>query len=183
MLKKCLVCGREFNSPPSADVVTCSAECKKNRRSQLLRGHEVTSDTRKKISMAAKEQDRSKNLSKGTPAAMVSPKAGRFETNSSAKDWTILSPDGKIYNFVNLRNWIRQNLDKFGNHLSERDVDRINSGFRVAKRNMLRGTSTTTYKGWSVLYCGSSNKEKQKQGENKDDEDNVQEIPGNSSRC
>lgn len=174
MIKKCKVCGQEFNSPPSADKVTCSAECRRKRRSQLLRGHEVTSDTRKKISVAAKEQDRSKNLSKGTPAAMVSPKAGRFETNSSAKDWTILSPDGKIYNFVNLRNWIRQNLDKFGNHLSERDVDRINSGFRVAKRNMVKGKSTVTYKEWSVLYCGSSNKEKERQGVNEnEDEDNL----------
>ena len=161
MIKNCIVCGREFNSPPSADKVTCSMECQKKRRSQLLKGHEVSDKTKAKISKAAKERGHTENLSKGTPAAMKSPKGGRFETNSSAKDWTIMAPSGNIYTITNLKNWIRQNPEKFGDDLSEADIDRISSGFRVVARNARKGKSGTTYKGWSVLYTGLKNIEKE----------------------
>ena len=169
MIKKCKVCGREFNSPPSADKVTCSAECRRKRRSRLLKGHKVSTEAKKKISAAAKKQDRSENLKKGTPAAAQSPKAGRCETNSSAKDWIIMSPDGELYHVLNLKNWVRQHLDEFGQDLTDGDADRISNGFRVIKNNMLHGRSAVTYKGWSVLYCGSKNVEKSK-GANEDED-------------
>lgn len=168
MIKNCLVCGREFSSPPSAGKVTCSRECKCKRRSQLLRGHKVSADAKTKISAAAKERGQTENLKKGTPAAMVSPKAGRFETNSSAKDWTIMSPSGDVYNIVNLKNWIREHMDLFDDCYTEEDVNRISAGFRVAKNNMEKGRNTVTYKGWSILYCGTKNIEKVRQKENED---------------
>jgi hypothetical protein len=168
MIKKCKVCGQEFSSPPSAGKVTCSRECKCKRRSQLLRGHKVSTDVKKKISAAAKEQDRSERLKKGTPAAMASPKAGRFETNSSARNWTIMSPSGEIYTVVNLKNWIREHKDLFDDCYTDEDVNRISNGFRVVKNNMKRGKGTVTYKGWSILYCGSKNIEKARHKENED---------------
>lgn len=65
-----------------------------------------------------------------------------------------MSPEGDIYNITNLKNWIRQNGEKFGCDLTEADIDRISSGFRVVARNARNGKSGTTYKGWSVLYTG-----------------------------
>ena len=161
MIKKCIVCGRGFKASPSDNVVTCSPECRSKRRSQVLKGHKVTDKVKAKMSQAAKKRD-SENLKKGTPAAQKSPKGGRFETNSSAKDWTIMSPEGDIYNITNLRNWIRQNGEKFGCDLTEADIDRISSGFRVTARNTRKGKSGTTYKGWSVLHTGLKNVEKEK---------------------
>lgn len=162
MIKKCIVCGRGFKASPSDNVVTCSSQCRSKRRSQLLKGHEVSDKTKAKISKAAKERGHTENLSKGTPAAMKSPKGGRFETNSSAKDWTIMSPEGEIYNIINLKHWIRQNQEKFGDDLCEADINRISSGLRVVAKNTRTGKGCTTYKGWSVLHTGSKNVEKEK---------------------
>ena len=127
----------------------------------MLKGHKVGAETREKMSKAAKDNGLTENLKKGTPAALASPKGGRFETNSSAKDWTIMSPDGKVYTIVNLKNWIRQNIELFGDNLTDADVERISSGFRVINRNARRGKGTVTYKGWSVLHCGLKNFDKQ----------------------
>ena len=165
MIKKCIVCGRGFKASPSDNVVTCSPECRSKRRSQVLKGHKVTDEVKAKISKAAKNRD-NENLKKGTSAAQKSPKGGRFETNSSAKDWTIMSPEDEIYTVTNLKNWIRQNPEKFGDDLSEADIDRISSGFRVVAKNARKGKSGTTYKGWSVLYTGLKNIEKEKENKN-----------------
>lgn len=161
MIKKCIVCGRGFKASPSDEIVTCSPECRSKRRSQVLKGHKVTDEVKAKMSEAAKKRD-SENLKKGTPAAQKSPKGGRFETNSSAKDWTIMSPEGEIYNIINLKHWIRQNQEKFGDDLCEADINRISSGLRVVAKNTRTGKGCTTYKGWSVLHTGSKNVEKEK---------------------
>lgn len=140
-------------------------ECRKKRRKQILTGHRVDNKTRQKMSKSARANGVSENLKKGTAAAMNSPKGGRFETNSSAKDWTIMSPEGKVYNVVNLKNWIRQNANLFGDNLTDDDIDRIGNGFRVAKNNIKKGKGTVTYKGWSILYCGCKNCEREKNTE------------------
>lgn len=79
-----------------------------------------------------------------------------------------MSPSGDVYNIVNLKNWIREHMDLFDDCYTEEDVNRISAGFRVAKNNMEKGRNTVTYKGWSILYCGTKNIEKVRQKENED---------------
>ena len=79
MIKKCVVCGAEFSAPPSSKKITCSSECKRKRRSELLKGHKVSASAREKISAAAKQRGYTENLKKGATAGKDSEKAGRGE--------------------------------------------------------------------------------------------------------
>lgn len=163
MIKYCVECGAEFSASPSDKKVTCSKECLKKRRSRLLKGHKVTDRTKEKIRVAAQKRGYTDNLKKGTPAAQKSPKAGRFNTNSSAKMYQIKSPEGKIYSFTNLHNWIRNNIELFNCEESERNINRISHGFYTAKRNIIKGKGTATYKDWQILYFDNrKNCEKEK---------------------
>jgi predicted nucleic acid-binding Zn ribbon protein len=152
--KICVVCGREFFSPPSDKTITCSPECRSIRRSEKLHERTIPDEVRKKISEKAKMQDRSKNLSKGTAAAMKSEKGGRGTKNSSAKDWTLYNLNTqKRYEFTNLREWLRQNLQElFGEEPTDKNVDRIYRGLQTIKRNMKIGNRCITYLGeWQVV--------------------------------
>jgi hypothetical protein len=152
--KICVVCGRKFFSPPSAKTITCSPECRSIRRSEKLKGHGVTADTRQKISDTAKTQDRSKNLSKGAAAAMQSEKGGRGVGNSSAKGWVLLNLNTqKTYEFVNLREWVRQNIrELFGEPPTDENVDRVSAGLRMIKHNAKIGKNCITYRDeWQII--------------------------------
>ena len=151
MIRNCTECGAEFTCSPSDKKVTCSKECSRQRRSRLLQKHEVTESTRQAISKTAKKQDRSTVLSKGTPAAMQSPKAGRFVTNSSAKKWYLINPDGRRYVCINLNQFIREHAADFGVPVdSDKDVDRIAGCFRTVKCLIKQGKNCTIY-GWSIV--------------------------------
>lgn len=150
MEAKCVVCGRIFSKSPSSDVVTCSPECSRKRRSEVLKGHKVSESTREKIRSAAKSRGYTDNLAKGTPAAQKSPKGGRFDTNSSAKSWTLVAPDGRFFQCTNLNNWIRSNIELFDCDLTDENVNRISAGFRTIKRNIKTNRSGQTYKGWTL---------------------------------
>lgn len=147
---KCAVCGKLFQKSPSDWVVTCSRECLRIRRSGMLAGHAVSDKTRQKISSAAKKRGFTENLAKGTPAAQRSPKGGRFNTNSSAKAWTLLSPDGRIFTCTNLNNWIRTHAELFGIEPTDENIRRVSAGFRVIKRNIKLNRGCQTYKGWTI---------------------------------
>lgn len=151
MIRKCTECGAEFKCSPTDKKVTCSKECSSKRRSRLLQKHHVSDETKDNISKVAKKQDRSQNLSKGTPAAMQSPKAGRFVTNSSAKGWVLLSPEGVLYKCTNLMQFIREHAADFGIPAdSDKDVRRVHATIRNVKKMMKRGDGCTFY-GWSLI--------------------------------
>lgn len=151
MIRKCAECGAAFKCSPTDKKVTCSPECSRKRRSRMLRKHPVSDEAKASISKAAKEQDRSQNLSKGTPAAMRSLKAGRFVTNSSAKGWVLLSPDGVRYKCTNLMQFIREHAADFGIAADDdTSVKRIHRGFRTVKQLMKRGGGCSIY-GWELI--------------------------------
>lgn len=148
--KKCVICGQEFPCPSSAKTVTCSPECR-SIRARKAASHKRPND-HEVLSQAAKKRGVSEITQKlGTAAAMNSPKAGRFETNSSAKTYTIMSPEGNEYQVSNLRNWIRENADLFGGDNSDEAVNRISNGFYTIARNTRLNKRGQTYKGWIVV--------------------------------
>lgn len=151
MIRKCVECGKEFKCSPSDKTITCSKECRGIRRSRLLTGKKHSIETKAKKSAAAKKRDNSANLSRGTEVAKRSPKAGRFETNSSAKRWIIISPDNVVYKCTNLREFIRRHGELFCiNGDDDKQVDRIESNFIVLKGGVKKGTRETCNGGWRI---------------------------------
>ena len=151
MIKKCVECGAEFYAPPSSKKITCSPECSKIRRSKIRKGCHISADAKKKISKKAKTRGFTVNLQKGTLAAKTSEKAGRTETNSSAKTYVIVSPNGKTYTVTNLANWVRNNIKLFGCELTDKNVDLISHGFYTIKKNIKKNRRGQTYKGWTII--------------------------------
>lgn len=149
--KICIVCGRAFACPPSDKTVTCSPECRRKYAAMRRDGKPLSTETRAKISAAAKGRDMSGIQAAGTEAALNSPKSGPFETNVSAKDWILTSPDGKVYRCRNLNLWVREHMDAFGVEPTKKNFHRVQSGLRQAKR----GKQASTYKGWKAELDGS----------------------------
>ena len=152
MIRYCTECGQPFKCSPSNKTVTCGKPCSKTRRSRLLTGHTVSQQTRQKIAVKASSQIRPA-LHSGTAAAQRSPKAGRFETNSSAKSWTLISPSGMQYKCTNLNMFIRCHSDLFGIRADDdAAVSRIAHCFIELKKGLKNGTRSTCCKGWRMVF-------------------------------
>lgn len=152
--KICVICGKEFDSPPSSKTVTCSIRCRQIRAAKSATGREKSIEEREKISKAAVGRDMTELQAIGTEAAAKSPHSGRFETNVNAKDWHLVSPEGKHYHFHSLNFWMRENGERlFGCKPDSRGFHNAVSGLRGAKR-ATQGKETAkccTYKGWRVI--------------------------------
>lgn len=164
--KVCVVCGKEFESPPSDETVTCSMECRKIRARNQRTGWKLSEETRKKISDEAKGRDMSKLLELGTRAAKESPNSGRFETNINAIDWHLIGPDGRHYYFHSLNFWLRENCrELFGCEPDSREYLNARSGLSGAKRAAMgKNYGCCTYKGWQVIPTDADRQ--RKTGEN-----------------
>ena len=148
--KVCPICGKLFPSPASDKTVTCSKECSVEWK---RRTHEGVSNQWSEESREKKrEQGQTENLKMGTPAAMASPVAGRFETNQEAKVWTLVDPSGNEIVVRNLSMWARENTDRFGKPEGDKSAEQIVHGF-YAIAQTLRGkrkTPAMTYFGWTL---------------------------------
>lgn len=155
MIKKCVVCGTEFKCSPSDKKITCGKECSRinKRLTHLGKSNTWSEESRKRLAGRGK----TKNLQKGTEAAMKSPKAGKFETNVGAKDWHVISPEGKHYKFRNLQNWARNNCSLFYVDETEENALKIAKGLQHAKAGELGRdfAHTSKYKGWSVVVTST----------------------------
>lgn len=151
--KICIICGKQFDCPPSESTVTCSKECNKEYAKQRRIGKKHTEETRKKIAEANKNRDLSAFQEKGTEAAKFSQKSGRFVTNVHAIDWHLISPEGKHYYFHSLQLWLRENgKELFGCEPDSREYNNVRSGLTGAKRFLLgKNYPCCTYKGWQVV--------------------------------
>lgn len=152
-IKHCVICGKAFKAPPSGRS-TCSDACEAELRRKQHKGK--TFNWGKKARERLASQGQTENLKKGTPAAQVSPLAGRFETNVNAKYWVIESPMGDVYEIDNLTLWARKHTELFGKLPCEHSVGQIVHGFYTAKRAILGKPKqhTPTYMGWQILKFG-----------------------------
>ena len=150
MIKKCVICGRDFYSPPSAKTVTCSPACR-SERARRAASRKRPEEVKAKISATAKGRDMSAIQGRGTEAAKNSPLAGRFETNSSAKTYTLVSPEGVKVEVTNLRQWARENSEFFGFDPTDENVQRICNGFYTIAKNIRLCRRGQTYKGWTII--------------------------------
>ena len=115
--------------------------------------HEGVSNQWSEESKAKKrEQGQTNNLKMGTPAAMASPVAGRFETNQEAKVWTLVDPSGNEIVVRNLSMWARENTGRFGKPEGDKSAEQIVHGFYAISQTLRgkRKTPAMTYFGWTL---------------------------------
>lgn len=140
--KKCVVCGAEFSVAPSmsASFSTCSPECRAeySRRRMIERrapdkiwrtcavcgrmfysppSATVTTCRRRECTGAARSASATSRLKTHLPEMQAglakSPICQRDERHHNAKNWCLSSPEGKCYEFRNLRHFVRTNSELF----------------------------------------------------------------------
>lgn len=148
--KVCPVCRKLFPSPESDKTVTCSKECSAEWKRRTHEG--VSNQWREESREKKRGQGQTDNLKLGTPAAMASPVAGRFETNQEAKIWTLVDPSGNEIVVRNLLMWARENTDKFGKPEGDKSAMQIAGGFRAIALTLRgkRKAASMTYYGWTL---------------------------------
>lgn len=160
--KICVECGKVFECPPSSKKITCSSDCQKIHARKRQTGVKPSKETRAKLSDAAQGRNMSELQKTGTAAASASPKSGRFVTNINAKDWHLISPEGKHYHFHSLNFWLRENVKElFGCEPDSHECENVRSGLGKAKGAVLgkKGCNSCTYKGWQVIPTDADHKQ------------------------
>lgn len=87
---------------------------------------------------------------KAATAHKLSSKSGRFETNSSAKTYILISPYGERIEVTNLSLWARKNCELFGFEPSDKNAEKISHGFYTIWENIRKSQRGQTYKGWTI---------------------------------
>ena len=148
--KVCPVCRKLFPSPASEKTVTCSKECSAEWKRKTHDG--VSNKWNEDSKDKKRKQGQTDNLKLGTPAAMASPIAGRFETNQEAKIWTLIDPLGNEILVRNLLMWSRENTEQFGKTEGDKSAKQIADGFRAIALTMRgkRKHPSMTYFGWTL---------------------------------
>lgn len=175
MIKKCVICGKEFKCTPSRNIVTCSYECRMKHLSSNHKGRKMPDAAKQKMRKARLDNPSNKEIQKkATEAAKKSPKSGKFETNRKAIDWHLVSPDGRHFFIHSLRHWLRnEGAREFGIDPDSKDYINTISGLSRVKKSVL-GTLPPgqrpgyTHKGWQVIPTRADERkaaEKRKQRE------------------
>lgn len=159
MIKRCVICGVAFESPPSTNKVTCSPACRSIRAAQAAKQSRRTWSQDAKARRAADPavKQRMEALQRvATAAALALPEGQRGEQNRAAKVWVLIAPDGSHVVVTNLLHWARGNYRLFEPDCADAEAAalRISAGFRAIATSM-RGTKcrerpVSTYKGWGL---------------------------------
>lgn len=131
-IKECVVCGKSFVAPPSSYKICCSATCSKKHRQKLqLTG---TYDKANAKWIAKRDQYAAEH---------------QGDKHPNAKYWKIKSPTGKTYETVNLKDFIRQNIELFDGSTVRQAFDGI---VKIkASEQGKRKRPVKSYKGWTLL--------------------------------
>ena len=141
MVKKCVICGKEFKCSPSDKIVTCSPACRSERarRALIARGDTLrTPEILKKIKESPKKKAHCRKIQIiGKNAAMKLPGGQKGIQNRTSKLWILIDPSGSKHAAINLVQFIRDNAEAFGiTSDDERSVHNIQSGFRAVLRTV-----------------------------------------------
>ena len=158
MVRKCVICGKEFNAPASSKKITCSKECSSIRKSQSHAGKHFSCSAAGRDS-ARRAAEKTGNLKNGVIAAQKLPKCQRGPQNQGSKIYYLRDPSGNTIKVINLLDWSRRHAkDYFDMEPTDHNAKVIANGFRNIKRSMEgklfhRGKprSAYTYKGWSLV--------------------------------
>ena len=164
MIRRCVVCGAEFDTPPSNNKITCSSDCSRIRKVQTHKGksNRWAEDKHESARQAAA---RTGNLKYGAAAAHKRPDSQRGPNHRDAKVWYLRDPEGNEVIAVNLLDWARQHTSDFGMEPTDHNATVIASGFRQIKLSMEgkrhrngKPSPVSTYKGWTLAAWADKNK-------------------------
>ena len=146
--RQCVICGAWFDTPPSNNKRTCSAECSRKWRSMQHIG------VHNKWSNEARERLRQKQtppqLAQGTAAAQLLPEGQKGQQNRESMVWELITPDGSHIIAIGLEDWARRNAWRFGE--AEETAYRIAAGFRQIAQSIRGKTKrrVSSHKGWGL---------------------------------
>lgn len=163
--KICVICGKEFACPPSDKTVTCSPECRSIRAGRAIiarcKGVKWTEEKRAKYASSPAVQKNVRKAQKiATEAAARNPLNTKGIQNRCAKIWVLCSPDGEVFEVVNLTQWARENYKLFEPECDNPDAaaNRIRAGFQAIDQSIRgkRGEKRKNrcswhYKDWALL--------------------------------
>ena len=168
MIKKCVICGREFSTPPSNNKTTCSTECRRKRAAIAAANRKGTVrwsiESRERFSqkLHSNPEIYREGSQKGLAKAQSLPDSQRGPQNRESKIWILIDPSGNYVPVTNLLDWSRKNYTLFEPPCA--DVDkaaiRVSSGFKAIARS-LEGKrngnqrAAMTYKGWGLAKTPS----------------------------
>lgn len=107
--------------------------------------------------VAAKASRLAANSKRRREAHAASPKTAGVETNASAKEWHLLSPDGTAYHFKNLALWLRKHADLFdpddvAEHPQSKSGVSTRAQAALGKLRPERRSPKPSWKGWRWLH-------------------------------
>ena len=102
----CGQCGLQRLEVPSYDAAICKRCDRLNKSTDLALIQKCNEAMHAPVAMVRHHEGMMKNNA-------VNPRTGKFETNVSAKDWHLRSPEGEVFHFRNLRNFIRNHRHLF----------------------------------------------------------------------
>lgn len=159
MIKNCVICGSQFEAPPSSKKVTCSPECRSKRAalSAKRKGRKWSPEAKARRAADAVVQSQVASIQAyGTAAALSIPAGQRGPQNRESKIWTLIDPEGNKIVVTNLLDWARGNYMLFEPPCEDIDAaaSRISKGF-MAIASSMRGVKSRKrpvyhYKGWGL---------------------------------
>lgn len=167
-VKRCVVCGKEFEAPPSSKKITCSRECSKIRKERVHTGlrWSVSEEGRSHMKKegAALERARETALAASAIASTI-PEGQKGPQNRTCKVYVLKDPDNVLHTVVGLLPWARENYALFEPQSKEPQASaiRISSGFRaiISKSPSRINRPVSSYKGWQIIYHGEKTSEDQ----------------------
>lgn len=159
-LKTCVVCGKEFYTK-TASIKTCSRECFKKLKAELQTGISNKWSPEARAKMVKRWEDNYSSYAEhgrnGNKIMMKNPKNQKGPQNQRSKEWILENPEGDVITVINLRHWVRENIQEyFGMEPTGKNVQRIYSFFSRMKRNIVFGReehwrNNKIYEGWKLL--------------------------------
>lgn len=160
--KICVVCGEEFEAPPSSKRITCCKECSSIRKSMQHTGkaNPWSAEAKARYGRSeAHQQQAKKAVVTATEAALALPEGQKGSQNRACKVWILKDPDGNLHRAVGMLPWARENYELFEPYSidPEASANRVRSGFYAIASSLFYGAPsrkckpTSTYKGWRLI--------------------------------
>ena len=141
--KICPICGTKFPSPPSSNTKTCGKEaCVIQQRLNASYAPEVI-----------------ESIGKGRISFQATPEGSKGYDFHGAKNWIIVSPDGKIHECRNLMHWLREHADMIDGTVMQAwdGITKIKYSMQGKRKN-----PGHQWKGWRLLSWGEKEKREDK---------------------
>lgn len=152
-MRTCVICGKPLPNGTNYTRKTCSDVCSKVLRSRMSSGRRIVwkQSARSKVSKRrATDPELLANVAAMRKRLSELPQGQPGESHHSAKEWRLISPEGRVYDVKSLTAWAKENSHMFG--LPPSAYACIVSGFGAIVSSM-RGRSKRrhfTYKGWRL---------------------------------